>query len=157
MRTSQKGIDLIKKYESLRLTAYKDPVGIWTIGYGHTGEVVDGMTITEEQADQFLDRDVRIAEMVLDRAVKVPLTQNQYDALISFIFNVGPGQKGVKDGFVVLKTGGPSTMLSLIISGDFAGAAEQFPRWSKAGGVVVPGLFKRRMDERSLFLEADEA
>ena len=152
MTTSQKGIDLIKEFEGLRLTAYQDSVGIWTIGFGHCGDVAEGMQITPEQAEETLKQDVHSAELTLDRSVKVILTQNQYDSLISFIFNVGAGQKGVKDGFVSLKDGSSSTMLRLLNSGDYRACADQFPHWCHAGGQVLPGLLRRRMAERALFL-----
>lgn len=140
MRTSQKGIDLIKKFEGCRLEAYKCPAGIWTIGYGHTKGVKDGMIITQEQAEEFLREDLRIFEQTVESCVKVPLSQNQFDALVSFCYNCGSG---------ALRT---STLLRLLNEGKYSEAGEQFLRWNKAGGKVLVGLTRRREEERELFL-----
>lgn len=140
MRTSQKGIDLIKKFEGCRLEAYKCPAGIWTIGYGHTKGVKDGQIITQEQAEEFLREDLRIFEQTVESCVKVPLSQNQFDALVSFCYNCGSG---------ALKT---STLLRLLNEGNYSSAADQFLRWNKAGGKVLAGLTRRREEERVMFL-----
>lgn len=140
MRTSQKGIDLIKKFEGCRLEAYKCPAGIWTIGYGHTKGVKDGQIITQEQAEEFLREDLRIFEQTVESCVKVPLSQNQFDALVSFCYNCGSG---------ALKT---STLLRLLNEGKYSSAADQFLRWNKAGGKVLVGLTRRREEEREMFL-----
>lgn len=140
MRTSQKGINLIKKFEGCRLEAYKCPAGIWTIGYGHTKGVKDGQIITQEQAEEFLREDLRIFEQAVESCVKVPLSQNQFDALVSFCYNCGNG---------ALKT---STLLRLLNEGKYKDASEQFLRWNKAGGKVLAGLTRRREEERELFL-----
>lgn len=140
MRTSQKGIDLIKKFEGCRLEAYKCPAGIWTIGYGHTKGVKDGQIITQEQAEEFLREDLRIFEQTVESCVKVPLSQNQFDALVSFCYNCGSG---------ALKT---STLLRLLNEGNYSEAGEQFLRWNKAGGKVLVGLTRRREEEREMFL-----
>lgn len=140
MRTSQKGIDLIKKFEGCRLEAYKCPAGIWTIGYGHTKGVKDGQIITQEQAEEFLREDLRIFEQAVESCVKVPLSQNQFDALVSFCYNCGSG---------ALKT---STLLRLLNEGKYKDASEQFLRWNKAGGKVLVGLTRRREEEREMFL-----
>jgi lysozyme len=134
------GLSLLKRHEGLRLKAYRDVAGVWTIGYGHTGpDVHDGLVITGEQAEQLLLADVREAQDALS-LVTVPLTDAQKDALTSFIFNVGVGAfKG-------------STLLRKLNAGDYLGAADEFPRWNKAGGRVVAGLSKRRADERHLFM-----
>lgn len=145
MRTSQKGFDLIKSAEGLRLTAYPDPAtggDPWTIGYGTTRGVKQGMRITVDQADQYLKADVARFEPELANLVKVPLTQNQWDALMSFVYNLGSANLA------------SSTLLKLLNVGDYARAAEQFPRWNKAAGKEMPGLTKRRLAERSLFLSA---
>lgn len=139
MRTSQKGIDLIKKFEGCRLEAYKCPAGIWTIGYGHTKGVKDGMIITQEQAEEFLREDLRIFEQTVESCVKVPLSQNQFDALVSFCYNCGSG---------ALRT---STLLRLLNEGNYSSAADQFLRWNKAGGKVLVGLTRRREEEREMF------
>ncbi|MFJ2548516.1 lysozyme [Pseudomonas sp. NPDC087612] len=142
MRTSQRGLNLIKSFEGLRLQSYQDAVGVWTIGYGTTRGIKPGMSITKDQAERMLANDVPRFEVEVERLVKVPLTTNQHDALISFTYNLGSAN---------LES---STLLRLLNSGDYAGAAEQFPRWNKAGGKVLAGLVRRREAERKLFLEA---
>jgi len=142
MRTSQRGLSLIKSFEGLRLLAYRDAVGVWTIGYGATRGVKPGMSVTKEQAERMLLNDVQRFESEVERLVKVPLSGNQWDALVSFTYNLGASN---------LES---STLLRLLNVGDYAGAAEQFPRWNKAGGKVLPGLVRRREAERVLFLEA---
>jgi len=137
---SAAGQQLIKKYEGLYLTAYKDPVGILTIGYGHTGsDVKPGQRITQAQADQLLQGDVAIAEKAVRSQVKVPLTQGQFDALVSFTFNLGAG---------ALKS---STLLKKLNAGDYAGAQAEFGKWVHAGGKVLPGLVARRQEEATMF------
>lgn len=131
----------IKDHEGLRLTAYKDGGGVWTIGYGHTGaDVREGLTIPLSEAERLLTRDLKTAEGHVNGAVQVKLTQNQFDALVSFVYNVG-GE--------AFRT---STMLRLLNAGDYVGAANQFPRWNKDNGKVVQGLINRRAKERDLFL-----
>lgn len=145
MKTSDQGIALIKHHEGLRLTAYTDPVGVWTIGYGHTTaagppKVERGMKITDAGADAILRQDLAKFEGYVSNAVKVPLNQNEFDALVSFTFNLGPGN---------LRS---STLLKKLNAGDRAGAADEFLKWTKAGGKTLPGLVKRREAERALFL-----
>ncbi len=142
MQTSQRGIDLIKRFEGLRLRAYDDGVGIPTIGYGHTKGVKLGMTITEEQAVQFLREDLHSAERDIDRLVTVHLCQHQFDALASLVFNIGG--TAFRD----------STLLRKLNAGDYAGAAVQFDRWVHGGGKILPGLVKRRAAERAMFEDA---
>lgn len=147
--------EIIKEHEGLRLKAYPDPGsgGVpFTIGWGHTKGVKKGDTCTKEQAEQWLTDDMAEAYAVVDKAVKVPLSEKQRDALCSFVFNVGPGRKGVKDGFVTLKSGKQSTMLTKLNAGDYTGAAAQFPLWTKASGKSMRGLVIRRGKERALFL-----
>ena len=157
MRTNAAGIALIKRFESLRLKAYKCPAGVWTIGYGHTGDVKAGDVITEHQADAILDVDLDKFERIVSEAVKCPLSENQFSALVSFVFNVGPGRaaKGKdpgRDGFVTLKSGKPSTMLRRLNEGGGPlAAAPEFAKWNKAGGAVLTGLVARREAERQLF------
>ena len=142
MRTSQRGLSPIKSFEGLRLQAYQDAVGVWTIGYGTTRGVNSGMKISKEQAERMLLNDVQRFEPEIERLVTVPLSQNQWDALVSFTYNLGSANLG------------SSTLRRLLNSGDYAAAADQFPRWNKAGGKVLPGLVRRRAAERDLFLEA---
>lgn len=140
MRISQKGVDLIKHYEGCRLKAYKDIVGVWTIGYGHTGgDVHEGQVITQEEAEALLRLDLERFERGVQFQVTVPLTQNQFDALVSFSFNLGLGAlKG-------------STLLKKLNAGDYAGAQREFLKWDMAGGKHVPGLQIRRTAESFLF------
>lgn len=141
MKISKKGLDLIKQFEGLELKAYKDSVGVVTIGYGSTGPHVSmGMVITQEQAESLLKQDVSRFEKGVSELVKVPLNQNQFDALVSFSFNLGLGN---------LKS---STLLRKLNFLDYVGAANEFPRWNKAGGVVLKGLTRRREAEKALFL-----
>ena len=140
MRISQAGLTLIKGFEGLRLTAYKDSVGILTIGYGHTGkDVKEGDEITEQWADALLERDVLIAEKCVNGAVQVPITQGEFDALCSFVFNLGCARLRV------------STLLRKLNDSDYDGAAAEFKRWNKAGGTVLAGLTRRRVAEVALF------
>lgn len=141
MHISEKGLDLIKKYEGLKLTAYLCPANVWTIGYGSTGKhVKQGMTITEEEAEQLLKDDVSRFEDCINDGIDVELTQEEFDALVCFAFNVGCG------AFM------GSTLRKLINEGKKTAAAQQFLRWDKAGGKVLAGLARRRADERALFL-----
>ena len=147
--------DLIKKYEGLRLKAYPDPASggsPWTIGYGHTQRIKQGDTCTKEQAEQWLTEDLQDAYAIVDKFVEVKLNQNQRDALASFVFNIGAGRKGVKDGFVTLKVGRPSSLLTKLNQGDFKAAAEEILKWDNAAGKKMSGLTKRRKEERELFL-----
>ena len=148
MITSAHGRDQITQREGKRLTAYKDSVGILTIGVGHTSAagtptVTAGLKITDKECDDILARDLHAVEKQVNDPVKVHLTQNQFDALVSFTFNVGGGAfKG-------------STLLKKLNAGDYAGAADQFLVWNKAGGKVLKGLTTRRESERKQFLTKD--
>ena len=143
MRTSEAGLDLIRESEGCRLTAYPDPASggdPWTIGYGHTGaDVTPGKVITQDEAERLLEEDVDTFERGVMRLVKVGLTQGQFDALVCFSFNLGLGALQ------------QSTLLRLLNTGDYDGAAAQFLRWDKAGGRVMAGLTKRREAEKELF------
>jgi len=139
-----KNIEMIKKHEGLRLNAYlPTPNDKWTIGYGHTGTAHKGMIITEERAEALLRQDITWVERAIEKNVQVKLTQNQYDALASLIYNIG------ENAFA------SSTLLRLLNSGDYEGAANQFPRWNKQKGRVLNGLTRRRQEERELFLLKD--
>lgn len=140
MKLSNTGLQLIKEFEGVRLRAYKDAVGVWTIGYGHTKSVTPGMHITMERAEQLLKEDLDIFEKGVENLVQVPLNQNQFDALVSFAFNVGLGALG------------RSTLLRYLNKGQYATASKEFPRWNKAGGRVLKGLTRRREAEMDLFL-----
>ena len=140
MQISKTGLGLITQFEGCRLSAYQDSVGVWTIGYGHTKGVKAGMKITQAQADSYLRDDANDAGADVLRLVKVPLTQNQFDALTSFTFNLGAS---------ALKT---STLLTRLNEKNYRAAADQFTRWVFAGGQYLPGLMKRRTTEKELFL-----
>lgn len=137
---SANGLALTEKFEGLRLDAYQDSVGIWTIGYGHTGpDVQPSLTITQEQAEILLAADIAWAAACVDKAVTSAINQNQFDALVDFTFNLGCASLV------------QSSLLRLVNAGDFAGAAQQFLRWNKAGGQVLKGLTVRRQAEMDLF------
>lgn len=140
MQISKQGIALIKRFEGLRNRAYKCSAGVWTIGYGHTKGVKAGQTVTTQQAEELLNADLKNFEDWVNKLVKVELTQGQFDALVSFCFNLGPGALD------------SSTLLKLVNQEKFALAADQFKRWNKAGGVELSGLTKRRLAERDLFV-----
>lgn len=140
MKISEKGKSLIKKYEGCRLTAYKCPAGVLTIGYGHTGsDVTAGLKISQEQADKLFNVDILIHCNNVEKLVKVPLTQNQFDALVSFEYNIGYGQFS------------KSTLLALLNRKLYKEASLQFERWARGGGKILPGLVKRRAEEKLLF------
>ena len=127
------------------MTAYKCPAGVWTIGYGHTGMVdgkliSGGMTITAAKATELLKKDLASFEAAVNGCVTVPITQNMFDALVSFSFNVGSG---------ALRR---SALLRKLNAKDYNGAADEFPLWNKAGGKVLNGLVRRRKAEKELFL-----
>jgi lysozyme len=140
MEEDQAGLDLTKKFEGLRLRAYQDSVGVWTIGYGHTGkDVMEGTVITEQQAIAMLISDISTAVAAVNRLVKVGLTQNQFDALVDFVFNLG------------VKAFQNSTLLLKLNKLDYPGAAEEFLKWDHAGGKVLSGLLARRQTEEAMF------
>lgn len=140
MKTSQKGIELIKKFEGCALNAYKCPAGVLTIGYGHTNNVRVDDVITQKEAEDLLKIDLAQFEAGVSAAVKVALTQEQFDALVSFTYNLGVG---------ALQS---STLLKKLNAGDYAGAADQFPLWNKVGRTIFEGLVRRRAAEKDLFL-----
>ena len=140
----QRGLDLVKHFESLFLKAYQDSVGVWTIGWGHTGlthkdgTVRKGQTITEQRAEELLKHDMTHFAKHVEKLIIVPLTDDQFDALVSFDFNTGGLAK--------------STLRKKLNAGDYEGAAAEFPKWNKAGGKVLRGLTRRRKSEQNLFL-----
>lgn len=139
MKTSQRGIDLIKQFEGLRLTAYKCPAGVYTIGYGHTRGVKRGMKITEEEASAYLTADLRNSEKAVERYDGIyHWNQNEYDALVSFTFNCGA-----------------TNLRSLLRNGqrNRSQIAATLPLYRKSGGKVLKGLERRRAAEKALFLE----
>jgi lysozyme len=140
MTISQKGLEIIKRHEGLKLEAYMCPAGVWTLGYGTTKGIVQGMSCTIKAAEAMMERDVSYFAAKVADLVKVPTTQSQFDALVSFAYNVG--SKAFAD----------STLLAKLNAGDEDGAAAEFLRWIKGGGKVLPGLIKRRREERDLFI-----
>lgn len=143
MNISDAGIQAIAEREGERLTAYPDPAtggDPWTIGVGHTGGVEEGDTITQDESRAFLSADLATAEAAINRGVKVPISQNEFDALCSFTFNVGVAN------FMT------STLLRLLNIGDHKDAANEFPKWNRAAGRVMAGLVTRRAGERDQFL-----
>lgn len=141
MKISNDCIKLVAKSEGCRLAAYRCPAGVWTIGYGHTGpDVRPGLVITQDRARQLLADDLaKFADGVNEICAGLALTQGQFDALVSFAYNLGVGALA------------GSTLMRLLRAGDVAGAARQFGRWNKADGKVLPGLVVRRAAERDLF------
>ena len=134
-------IDIIKKHEGLRLEAYMPtPNDVWTIGYGHTHTTKQGMKITAGQAESLLRKDITWVEKAVNKLVVVPLTQNQFDALSSLVFNIGEGAFAA------------STLLRYLNKGRYQEAAAEFMRWIHAGGKRLDGLIRRRRAEQELFL-----
>lgn len=147
-KINRASIDMIKHFEGLRLKPYLCSAGVATIGIG-TIKYPDGKAvtmndpaITEEQAEDYLQFELKEKQEGVEKLVKIPINDNQFGALVSFAYNVGLGAlKG-------------STLLKLLNQGDVSGAAEEFLRWDKAGGKKVAGLTRRRQAERSLFLQS---
>ena len=144
MNISNKGIELIKKFEGCRLKAYQDSVDVWTIGYGHTEGVYEGMEISQHQADIMLSSDLVKYANYINEYVTVSLNPNQFDALTSWVYNLGPGN---------LKS---STMLKVLNEGSYDDVPFQIKRWNKAGGKVLKGLVRRREAEAELFATGDD-
>jgi lysozyme len=140
VKINQAGLDIVKEREGLRLEAYRDPVGIWTIGYGHTKTAKSGMVVTKEEAEALLRKDLEDAEEAVDIQVTVPLNPNQFSALVSFVYNVGSGNLQ------------RSTLKKLLNQGKYEAAAKEFDRWVYAGGKKLNGLVTRRKMEKGLFL-----
>ena len=143
MKTSPKGIALIKEFEGLRLKAYKCPGGVWTIGYGHTAGVKPGMVISEAQAEEYLMADLIASEKYLND-LRLAINQNQFDALISFIYNVGTGNFS------------RSTLLRKVRANPQDNSImDEFLRWVYSKGRVLPGLQRRRLAEMKLYFSND--
>ena len=136
---SEKGKSLIKDFEGFRTHAYQDSVGVWTIGYGHTKGVTPDMVISAEQGDEMLADVLKEYENYVDTLVTVPLEQNQYDALVSWVYNLGPTN---------LRS---STLLRVLNEGEYEKVPSEIRRWNKAGGKVLAGLKKRRDAEAEMF------
>lgn len=155
MKISDNCIAMIKQFEGLETKAYPDPAtggAPWTIGYGHTGnDVRPGTVWNQAQAEAVLRTDLARFEFLVSNALTTTVNQNQFDALVSFCFNVGPGKKGVKDGLLVLKNGNPSSLLRLTNAREFDAAARQFKYWDNAAGRKLRGLTRRRAAEAFLY------
>lgn len=139
MQYSKSGLTLTESFEGLRLIAYQDSVGVWTIGYGHTRGVCAGMNCNRQQAEAWLIEDIAFAVAFVNAHVKVQITQGEFDALVDFAFNLGVGSEE------------HSTLLALVNEGRFDEAKLQFPKWDIAGGHEVAGLLRRRMAEQAEF------
>lgn len=145
---NEEGLAIIRESEGLRLRAYKCPAGVWTIGYGHTNGVQPGDSCTIRQAEEWLKEDCEQAERDIAELVTVPLTDNQFSALVSWVFNIGSDI----DADDIAEGLGDSTMLKRINAGDYSGAAIEMQKWNKAGGKTLPGLIARRQREAALWL-----
>jgi lysozyme len=143
MRTGPQGIELIRHFEGCRFDAYLCPAGVWTIGYGHTADVKEGDSIDQEAAEAFLIEDLETFEQAVTRLVEVPLTQQQFDALVSWTFNLGAGNLA------------ESTLLRKLNNYQYVEVPEQMMRWVRAGGKVLDGLVRRRAAEAALFQSKD--
>ena len=139
MKISQEGIKLIKNFEGCGLEAYHDSVGIWTIGYGTIKGVKEGDQINQDEAEHLLQEEMPEYEGYINEMVNVPLEQNQFDALCSWVFNLGPNN---------LKS---STLLKVLNESKYDEVPEQIVRWNKAGGQVLEGLVRRRQAEADMF------
>jgi lysozyme len=143
MQLSYNGVKLLQVFEGFSETAYQDSAGIWTIGYGSTHvdgvAVQEGDTITPEKAEQQMFLDTAGAQTCINQNVEVPLRQNQFDALVCFVYNIGCG--------AFLK----STLLKLLNLRLYDLAAKEFPRWNRAGGREIKGLTNRRLQEMAVF------
>jgi lysozyme len=139
MKTSKDGLQLIKDFEGLELNAYKCAAGVWTIGYGHIKGVQEGMSISEARANEMLNEELTEYENYINKGVTVPLSQCQFDAMVSWVYNLCNGNLT------------SSTLLKVLNSGDYAGVPAQMLRWNKAGGKVLAGLTRRRQAEADMF------
>jgi lysozyme len=139
MNISKEGLALIKKFEGCKLEAYKCAAEVWTIGYGSTKGVKEGDTITQEEAEELLIKDVKVFEKAVNDAVERSMVQCQFDALVSWTFNLGAGSLN------------SSTMLKKLNNQEYDEVVPQMKRWNKAGGKVLQGLIRRREAEALLY------
>lgn len=140
MIQSEHGKSFVHDFESCELKAYLDGGGVWSIAWGHVKDVKKGDTCTLAQANTWYDEDVRETEVAVNHLVTAPITQNQFDALVSFTFNCG------------INALATSTLLRKLNAHDYDGARDEFPKWNKDNGKVVAGLTRRRAAEANLFL-----
>ena len=139
MKISNNGLELIKHFEGLVLKAYKCPAGVWTIGYGHTKDVQPGDEWSESNADHMLEVEMEEYEGYVNNSVTAPINQDQFDALVSWVYNLGGGNLSA------------STMLKVLNAGEYDEVPNQMLRWNKAGGKVLEGLTRRRQAEADMF------
>ena len=143
MKTSEEGLELIKSFEGCETTAYQDSVGVWTIGYGHTKGVEEGQTCSIEDAETMLSKEMDEYEGYINNMVKVELEQCEFDALVAWVYNLGPTNLA------------ESTMLKVLNDGQFDRVPDEMRRWNRAGGQVLQGLVRRREAEALLFQGED--
>lgn len=149
----QNGLSVLKHFEGLKTEAYLCTSKVWTIGYGHTQGVKPGMKITELKAEELLKQDISQFEKDVNNLLKVPVSQNQFDALVCFAFNVGSDidQDLTPEGL------GDSTLLKRVNMMDFVGASQEFHKWIRSAGEISNGLIRRRKAESILFMTRDGA
>ena len=143
MYISVEGTSLIKKFEGCELEAYQDSVGVWTIGYGHTKDVKQGDKINQDEAENLLEEEMPEYEGYINDMVEVSLEQCQFDALVSWVYNLGPTNLS------------SSTLLKVLNEGEYDEVPFQIKRWNKAGGKVLEGLTRRREAEALLFQDKE--
>ena len=143
MKISENGLELIKKFEGCETTAYQDSVGVWTIGFGHTKGVEEGQTCSIEDAESMLADEMDEYEGYINNMVKVDLQQHEFDALVAWVYNLGPTNLG------------ESTMLKVLNGGQFDRVPDEMNRWTRAGGEILEGLVRRRQAESLMFQNLD--
>jgi len=143
MKISSEGLELIKHFEGCETTAYQDSVGVWTIGYGHTKGVEEGQTCSIEDAETMLADEMDEYEGYINNMVKVDLEQHEFDALVAWVYNLGPTNLG------------ESTMLKVLNGGQFDRVPDEMNRWTRAGGEILEGLVRRRQAESLMFQNLD--
>ena len=143
MKISEDGLELIKKFEGCETTAYQDSVGVWTIGFGHTKGVEEGQTCSIEDAESMLADEMDEYEGYINNMVKVDLEQHEFDALVAWVYNLGPTNLG------------ESTMLKVLNGGQFDRVPDEMNRWTRAGGEILEGLVRRRQAESLMFQNLD--
>jgi len=143
MKISEDGLELIKKFEGCETTAYQDSVGVWTIGFGHTKGVEEGQTCSVEDAESMLADEMDEYEGYINNMVKVDLQQHEFDALVAWVYNLGPTNLG------------ESTMLKVLNGGQFDRVPDEMNRWTRAGGKILEGLVRRRQAESLMFQNLD--
>ena len=143
MKISENGLELIKKFEGCETTAYQDSVGVWTIGFGHTKGVEEGQTCSIEDAESMLADEMDEYEGYINNMVKVELQQHEFDALVAWVYNLGPTNLGER------------TMLKVLNGGQFDRVPDEMNRWTRAGGKILEGLVRRRQAESLMFQDLD--